>query len=75
MFVNEVHLLRRILLDGHDEAVLRVYQLTEDGFRLKLMRKPSTGESATQYMTRLSNYTNKVGRITNIENTFEGVCD
>jgi hypothetical protein len=43
--------------DKLKEAVLRAYQMTEDGFRQKLRSaKPTTGETGTRFGTRLANY-------------------
>ncbi len=50
------------------EAVLRAYQMTEDGFRQKLRSaKPRTGETGTTYATRLANYLDRWVEMSKVE--------
>ncbi|XP_071795587.1 uncharacterized protein [Asterias amurensis] len=57
-------------------SLLKRFQLTADGFRLKLRTaKPEGGESGLQFATRLANYLLRWIDLAEAEKTFEGVCD
>ena len=62
--------------DSLKEALLKRYDLTEDGFRNKFrMSKPEYGESPDQFLTRLRNYLNRWIDLSNTQREFEAVCD
>ena len=55
-------------------ALLKRYQLTEEGFRLKFREsKPEVGESPGQYITRLCNYLSRWMKLSKTDETFEGL--
>ena len=57
-------------------ALLKRFQLTTDGFRLKLRTaKPETGESGHQFAARLDNYLTRWTDLAEIEETYEGLKD
>ena len=62
--------------DRLKEAVLRAYNLTEDGFRQKLRSaKPLAGETGTRFATRLANYLDRWIELSNIHKSFDGLGD
>ena len=59
--------------DRLKEAVLRAYNLTEDGFRQKLRSaKPLAGETGMRFATRLANYLDRWIELSNIHKSFDG---
>jgi hypothetical protein len=57
------------------EALLRKYQLTEDEFRKQFFTtKVETGETPTQYITRIRRLFSKWVELTKIEQSFDGIC-
>ena len=57
-------------------ALLKRYQLTEDGFRDKFFKsKAESGESASQYMARIENYLNRWIQLSDTEKTYVGLRD
>ncbi|KAI8491893.1 hypothetical protein Bbelb_302660 [Branchiostoma belcheri] len=62
--------------DKVKEAILKRYELTEDGFRKKFRSEiPQEGEGPDQYIVRLSSYLNRWIELSGTSKTFEGVCD
>jgi hypothetical protein len=60
--------------DKVKEALLKRYQLTEEGFRNKFYKaKAEVGETAVQFMARLENYFFRWIELTHIEKTYEGL--
>ena len=58
------------------EALLKRFQLTEEGFRLKFRReKPKKGETSIQFMARLDNYLFRWLELGLVEKTHNGVID
>ena len=54
------------------KAVLKRYQLTEEGFRLKFRdSKPEQGETVFQCMTRLVRYLSRGAEMAEVDWTFE----
>ena len=57
-------------------ALLKRYDFTEDGYRVKFRRaQPETGESPEQFIVRLGSYLQKWITLSNTEETLDGVCD
>ncbi|XP_019634351.1 PREDICTED: uncharacterized protein LOC109477509 [Branchiostoma belcheri] len=62
--------------DKVKEAILKRYELTEDGFRKKFRSEiPQEGEGPDQYIVRLSSYLNRWIELSGTSKTFEGICD
>ena len=60
--------------DSLKAALLKRYQLTENGFREKFFTsKADPGEAASQYMARIENYLNRWIDLSETERTFEGL--
>ncbi|XP_078677844.1 LOW QUALITY PROTEIN: uncharacterized protein LOC144914156 [Branchiostoma floridae x Branchiostoma belcheri] len=58
------------------DAILKRYELTEDGFRKKFRSKvPQEGEGPDQYLIRLSSYLNRWVELSDTPRTYEGICD
>ena len=58
------------------EALLKRYQLTEEGFRQKTRNsKQEIGETAGQFVIRLSNYLVRWMELGKVKATFEGLRD
>ena len=58
------------------EALLRRFQLTQEGFRQKFRAcKPEVGESAPQFAIRLENYLMRWVDLSKSEKTFQGLKD
>ncbi|XP_033726122.1 uncharacterized protein LOC117315829 [Pecten maximus] len=66
-------------IDDYDElkkALLRRYDLTEEGFRLKFREsKPEKGETAFQFVARSTRYLMRWVQMSEIEHSFEGLTD
>ena len=57
-------------------ALLKRFQLTADGFRLKLRTaRPETGESGHQFAARLANYLARWIDLAEAETTYDGLTD
>jgi hypothetical protein len=57
-------------------AVLKRYQLTEEGFRSKFRTsKPDQGETVYQYAARIRRYFTRWTELAGVEDTFEALCD
>ncbi|XP_033099549.1 uncharacterized protein LOC117103147 [Anneissia japonica] len=57
-------------------VVLKVYNLTEEGFRSKFRySRPEFNETGAQFMTRLSNYFDRWVDMSNVENSMKGIRD
>ncbi|MCG8078922.1 MAG: hypothetical protein JAY75_22120, partial [Candidatus Thiodiazotropha taylori] len=57
-------------------ALLKRYQLTEDGFRNKFrMSKPESGETVFQFVARLRRYFTRWVELTEINKDFQGLSD
>ncbi|XP_078687005.1 SCAN domain-containing protein 3-like [Branchiostoma floridae x Branchiostoma belcheri] len=62
--------------DKVKEAILRRYELTEDGFRKTFRSEiPQEGEGPGQYIVRLTSYLKRWIELSGTAKTFEGVCD
>ena len=60
--------------DKVKDALLKRYQLTEDGFRLKFREgQPESGESPGQFLTRIGNYLARWMKLANAGETYEGL--
>ena len=58
------------------DALLKRYQLTEEGFRQKLRNsKQEVGETADQFVIRLKNYLSRWMELGKVTETFEGLSD
>ncbi|CAH1242361.1 ZSCAN9 [Branchiostoma lanceolatum] len=58
------------------EAVLKRYELTEDGFRKKFRTElPQEGEAPDQYITRLGSYLDRWLDLAGTPKTYEGMCN
>ena len=58
------------------KAVLKRYQLTEEGFRLKFRdSKPEQGETVFQFMARLVRYFSRWAETAEVDGTFESLVD
>ena len=58
------------------EALLRRFQLTQEGFRQKFRAcQPETGESAPQFAIRLDNYLMRWIELSKSEKSFQGLKD
>ncbi len=54
------------------EAILKRYQLTEEGFRTKFREsRPEIGESSGQYITRLGNYLTRWMNLLDVKETYD----
>ena len=57
-------------------ALLKRYQLTEEGFRLKFRNcKQEVGETCHQFMVRLDNYLSRWMELGNVKETYEALRD
>ena len=57
-------------------ALLRKYNLTEDGYRMKFKTsKPKQDETAAQYASRLGNYLQKWTEIAKVHKKYKGLCE
>ena len=57
-------------------ALLKRYDFTEDGYRVKFRRaQPESGENPEQFIVRLGSYLQKWITLSNTEETLDGVCD
>ncbi|XP_053388947.1 uncharacterized protein LOC123538510 [Mercenaria mercenaria] len=57
-------------------AVLKRYQLTEEGFRTKLRSsRPEAGESVHQYLSRLRRYFSRWTEMAQEEQSYQSLCD
>ncbi|XP_053406560.1 uncharacterized protein LOC123546230 [Mercenaria mercenaria] len=62
--------------DSLKKAILRRYQLTEEGFRSKFRQsKPDQGESVFQFVSRIKRYFSRWTELAGIEKTYESLCD
>ena len=62
--------------DQLKEALLKRYDLTEDGYRVKFRdAKPEAGESPEQFIVRLQNYLKRWIELSSTDEDFEGVCN
>ena len=62
--------------DKLSEAFLKRYQLTEEGFRQKFRSsKQETGETAGQFVVRLSNYLSRWMELGKVPENYEGLRD
>ena len=62
--------------DKLKEALLKRFQFTEEGFRLRFRKeKPKKGETATQFMARIENYLVRWLELGKIEKNFKDVID
>ena len=60
--------------DRLKEALLKRYELTEDGYRVKFSNsKPEAGESPEQFGTRLQTYITRWVELSKTEKTYEGL--
>ena len=58
------------------ESLLKRFQLTEEGFRLKFRKStPEKGETASQFATRINNYLTRWMDLAKIDETYEGIRD
>ena len=65
-----------IVYDTLKEALLKRYQLTEEGFRVKFrLSKQESGETANQFIVRLDNYLTRWMDLGKVDITFEGLKD
>ena len=56
------------------DALLKRYQLTADGFKKRLRTaKPETGETPTQFLTRIGNYLERWIVLAKADKTYEGL--
>ncbi|XP_069106410.1 uncharacterized protein [Argopecten irradians] len=66
-------------INDYDElkkALLRRYELTEEGFRVKFNEgKPEKGETAFQFVARLTRYLTRWTQMSEIVKSFEGLTD
>ncbi|XP_069107370.1 uncharacterized protein [Argopecten irradians] len=66
-------------INDYDElkkALLRRYELTEEGFRVKFNEgKPEKGETAFQFVARLTRYLTRWTQMSEIAKSFEGLTD
>lgn len=68
--------LEAINYDILRDALLKRYQLTEEGFRLKFRNsKQEVGETASQFIVRLSNYLSRWMELGKVSENFEGLRD
>ena len=57
------------------EALLKRYNLSEDGYRQKFRKaSPEEGESSEQFLERLKNYMHRWVEQGKVEKSYEGVC-
>lgn len=62
--------------DKLKHALMKRYQLTEDGFRNKFYKsKAEVGETAVQFMARLDNYFQRWITLAGVDKTYEGLQD
>ena len=65
-----------VVYDTLKEALLKRYQLTEEGFRVKFrLSKQESGETANQFIVRLDNYLTRWMDLGKVDKTFEGLKD
>ena len=65
-----------VVYDTLKDALLKRYQLTEEGFRIKLRTsKQESGETASQFIVRLENYLTRWMDLGQVDKTFEGLKD
>ena len=58
------------------KAILKRYQLTEEGFRTKFREsKPQAGETVFQYVARINRYFNRWIEMAEVEETVEGLSN
>ena len=58
------------------EAILKRYQLTEEGFKHKFQSsKPEIGETPSQFISRLSSYLNRWLELSKVEKSYKGIFD
>ena len=58
------------------ESLLKRFQLTEEGFRLKFRKStPEKGETASQFATRINNYLTRLMDLAMVDETYEGIRD
>ena len=58
------------------ESLLKRFQLTEEGFRLKFRKStPEKGETASQFATRINNYLTRWMDLGKVDETYEGIRD
>ena len=61
--------------DSLKQALLKRYQLSEDGFKRKFRTaKPDVGEPPAQFLTRLASYLQRWVELAKVEQTFEGLA-
>ena len=57
-------------------SLLKRFQLTEEGFRLKFRRStPEKGETACQFVTRLDSYLKRWMNLAKVDETYDGIRD
>ena len=57
-------------------SLLKRFQLTEEGFRLKFRRStPEKGETASQFVTRIDSYLKRWMNLAKVEETYDGIHD
>ena len=57
-------------------SLLKRFQLTEEGFRLKFRRStPEKGETASQFVTRIDSYLKHWMNLAKVEETYDGIND
>ena len=65
-----------VVYDTLKESLLKSYQLTEEGFRIKLRTsKQESCETASQFMVRLESYLTRWMDLSKVDKTFEGLKD
>ena len=58
------------------EAVLKRYNLSEDGYRQKFHKtRPEKGESPEQFIERLKNYLHRWVELAQVGKFYEGLCE
>ena len=58
------------------ESLLKRFQLTEEGFRLKFRKStPEKGETASQFVTRIDNYLSRWMDLAKVDETYVGIRD
>ena len=58
------------------EALLKRYNLSEDGYRQRLRQaRAEKGENPEQFAERLKNYVHRWVELTKVEKSYAGVCD
>ena len=65
-----------VVNDTLKEALLKSYQLKEEGFRVKFrLSKQESGETANQFIIRLDNFLTRWMDLGKVDKTFEGLKD